>query len=513
MGVLATAVGATALIGGFVAQNVTIVWWLQTKGISPYGVLLLCGFSFAGFFTLLALLYALVNRDWSVFSVSDDVYERRLFISPFRPSGFRLSHAQTLALVGFCNSLNGWLIVYASPADRTPPLIQAVLQNCGVLFSVPAGKFILGDKKRYCAVAPLLAAGVIVASMAVSLAPTISAVVTGSQCGGSSESENFDGFNSLAWTLVYIAGLAPNALLNTLQQLYFLRTGMLREGVTPRDELRATLRALMFANWSQCLSFLAFFWLDLLPWFGSSSSLSQLWDNAAYSLACSIGGPGLVADAARRADCSGSTPAWAWAFIGSYAVAYLGGAQTNKESSVFSMLCLVVVTTATAATWEIPGVNPNPSCTPLWSVLVSLAASLVGSALWKRWEARTPASEQFSVLDEADGGGYPLAHGGYDGLLGDDGLALLGFGRGGGAGKRAFTFDGDGSLYAGSEMGESDGRSLLADESMTGGADASFGFGLGAHAAVTPARTPRTHRGGSMLFGGGPGRDSPAVQS
>ena len=51
-------------------------------------------------------------------------------------------------VIGGLNILSGFLIVYSSPSTRTPPLVQAVLQNSAVLFSVPLSKFVLGDRKQ-----------------------------------------------------------------------------------------------------------------------------------------------------------------------------------------------------------------------------------------------------------------------------------------------------------------------------------------------------------------------------
>jgi hypothetical protein len=403
--------------------------------VGPYGLLFLCGLAFVLVFFLSSLAFAVSTGDWSVFSVSDDEWERRLLVSPFRPSGFRLTHAQVLACSGFCNALNGILIVYASPASRTPPLIQAVLQNCGVLFSVPFSKMVLGDTKRYCAVEPLRAAAIVVASVCVALAPTLSDIAAGRQQEG-----GFDGLQTIAWVLVYIAGLAPNALLNVLQQLYFLRTGLLRPGVTVHATRRGTLRALFFANLMQPVTYLLLWWVDVLPWFGSSSRVGDFFQNTGAGLACSVGA------ASTSPSCPKETAAWAFAFMAAYILAYFGGASLNKESATFNMLCLVVVTTSTAVIWEIPGVNPRPSGTPVWSVVTSLILSLAGSALWKIWEARTPASEQFSVMrDDPDGGSNPSS---------------LGWLKG-----RTTTFDGDSIFGDGaSEYGADEEETLLANE-------------------------------------------------
>ena len=408
---LPTIFAAFAVIAGFTAQNITIVFWLQSS-ISSYSILLLCGLTFSLFFALCALAFALRTGDWTVFSISSDPIESRYLLSPFRPSGFRLSHAQILAAAGTCNALNGILIVYASSSVRTPPLIQAILQNCNVLFSVPFSKAALGDNKVYLAAEPLRAAGVVAASVLVSLSPTIAAVAQGRATGG------FNGLNSLAWVAVYTAGLAPAALLAVLQQLYFIRTGALRPGVGAREQLRGTLRALLFSNIMQPIVYVALFWVDVLPWFGSSADVGDWVQVTKFSLACSLGGPFLANSAGGGGTvCAPAAPFWAWGFIFAYIVAYFGGAALNRESATFNMLCLVVVTASTALVWLIPGVNPESSTTPLWSVFTSLVLSLLGSWMWKRWEARTPAEEQFEVMRGEEG---------YSSLDTSDSLLLLG---------------------------------------------------------------------------------------
>ena len=393
------------------AENIFIVFWLQASIVGPYPVLLLCGLYFVVVFFAASLGFAVSTGDWSVFRVSDDEWERRLFVSPFRPSGFRLSHAQVLAASGFCNSLNGILIVYASPAKRTPPLIQAVLQNCGVLFSVPFSKVVLGDTKRYAAGEPLRAAAVVVASVAAALSPTIYDIAMGN---GSSDDTSF-GSETIAWVAIYIAGLAPCALTNVLQQLYFLRTGMLKENTSVHATRRGTLRALFFANLMQPITYALLWWVDVLPWFGSTADAGDFYQNTLTAMACSVG---LSPDSD---GCPAATAWWAFGFMAAYILAYVGSASLNKESATFNMLCLVVVTTATAVIWEIPSVNPRPNGTPAWSVAVSLILSLAGSALWKRWEARTPASEQFAVMREGvnDGLAWLQEHGGRTTFDGD----------------------------------------------------------------------------------------------
>jgi hypothetical protein len=438
----ATLFAALAVVIGFTSQNVTIVFWTDAS-VNAFGILLLCGAFFGVFFGTMLLIFACIFRDPAALAPSDDAAECRLFVWPFckrtrssigiqaiqspqkgdfrgswgvvvsneekdsaiyeeMNSAVHLTQAQVLFLVGFLNTLNGFLIVYASPSQRTPPLVQAIIQNAGVIFSVPFSLLALGDKKRYCSIVPAFAAFLIAASVAVSLTP---AFLNG---GGSAIS----GAQSIGWCIIYLFGVAASAAFNVCQQLYFIRSGMLLEEASAYQQVRTMLRALFWSNVAQPVSYILMFWVDLLPWFGTSSSISTLLKSTTYSIACSVGGPKIASYALTAVGtygdktpvCENDTPIWAWAFMMSYVLSYIGGARLNRESATFMMLTLVVVTMTTATFWLIPGTNPNPSSTPLWSVLTSLGLSIIGTLIWKWWENQTPADEQFSVIADSNVG-------------------------------------------------------------------------------------------------------------
>jgi hypothetical protein len=491
----ATLFAALTVVVGFTSQNVTIVYWTDVKGISAFGILALCGLFFGVLFGTLLLLFALVYRDPRALWPSDDPAECAIFVWPFcrtrrgeptstaellspRRSGLggyygvladagegrgrssradtaifeevqssvRLTRAQVLLLIGFLNAMNGFLIVYASPSARTPPLVQAIIQNAGVIFSVPFSLLALGDRKRYCSPLPALAALLIAASVGVSLAP---AIMSGNGVGSSA--------SALGWCAVYLAGIAASAAYNVTQQLFFVRAGMLRAAASTREQVRTSLRALFWANVAQPLTYVAFFWVDLLPWFGTSTNAGDLLRSAVFSGACSVGGAPLAQAAVDAvgappggpdaSQCGSDTPIWAWAFLFSYAASYAGGARLNRESATFMMLTLVVVTMTTAAFWLIPGTNPNPTSTPLWSVMASLGLSIVGTLLWKWWENRTPAEEQFLVQPDPDVvgvGGDEAGDASRESLL--VGQTFLSGGGGGGSGGDA---DSPSSMFGG----------------------------------------------------------------
>ena len=364
-------------------QNASIVYWTAAP-ISPFGILLYANLFFTSFFGLLLVIFAAVTRDKSALLVADSPIQRSLFTLTKRGATL----AQLAALVGLLNIANGFLIVYASPPDRTPPLIQAVLQNSGVLFAVPASKLVLGDRKAYCARAPLAAGALVAASIGVSVLPTVLAGVGGEFSGGAAR---------WAWIAIYLIGIAPGAAYNVVQQLFLIRAGALAPGASRLTVARSSLRALFYCNLAQLLWLLALWWVDVLPWFGASAHVADFSNNTRFSLRCSLG----------LEDCGlaqfGVVPAvWAGAFAAGYCVSYIGSVLLNRESAAFNMLAAVITTALTSLYFLLPGTNPASSTTPLWSVLSALVLSLSGLVLWKRWEASTPADEQFAVAEAAD---------------------------------------------------------------------------------------------------------------
>ena len=295
----------------------------------------------------------------------------------------------------------------------TPAQISSILQNSGVIFSVPFAKLVLRDRKVYGEREPIIAACLIISSVLISLAPTFEKSLAGGNRAPPSPSDGSapeDGSSEsgsaiIAWAFVYICGLVPNSLMNTLQQLYFLRIDPLGEEVSsPHEEWRTFLRALLTAQTAQMVAYPFLFWVDFIPNFGFSASgdnkalsaaarWKTMWEETSLSLACSLGG------FTKDARCTLGIPFYAWGFVLTNLTGYFAATLVNKESATFNMLCMVLVTSFTSLIWEIPNAEPGDAngSTKLWSVLLSLVLCFTGSGLWKLWEARTPATEQYAI--------------------------------------------------------------------------------------------------------------------
>jgi hypothetical protein len=327
---IVTVTGAIIAVTGYTISNVSIVYWL-TAPLSLYGRLLyiIAGITLFSFCMLVAL--ACYYRDHRILLTHHDRSGRRLFcctlcscVSTNEPeitdddrsadhmsgesqaavaaaaaavaaatsaprfSGClrwqQLSQTEVMCLLGVNNALLSLLVFFATPPTREPPLLGSLLASLSVVAAIPLSKYSLHDRKRYCAVLPLCAVTLIVASTAIALLPT---VISGGGLGGAESATDV-----LAWTLVVAVVQVPVALANVSVQALLLRAGAHLPGEPGRRASAVGVFRFVFYNQLFVgLTTAALFWADLLPWFGSSDSLTQLAEGVRFSFACSLLGP------------------------------------------------------------------------------------------------------------------------------------------------------------------------------------------------------------------------------
>ena len=107
------------------------------------------------------------------------------------------AHFRDSAIVGIFNSLNGLFIIFGSPADRTPPLIQAVLGNMTIFFSYPLTRWLMNERRTIRDWRPISALVLLSAGIVISLWPEFTSTVNNS--GG-----------SVAWSVLFLVGMAPS---------------------------------------------------------------------------------------------------------------------------------------------------------------------------------------------------------------------------------------------------------------------------------------------------------------
>jgi hypothetical protein len=373
-------------------------YW-QLAPISLYGQLLFFLSAVSAFALLLLLALALYARDPTILLPHSDPQQRRLFCftlcpcacprarararapaAPLPPFSLplrwaALTQTELLLLLGLNNASASLLQWYANPPARQPPLISALVPTLQAFFAVPLARHALGDARPFlrgggwlpCASALCVCLGV-----AVSVAPSAAAPP--------SAPAQEPGADVLAWTLLNALSQVPSAMALVGAQAYLLRAGAMRRGAPPLRRAIALARFVLYNQVGVGLAVGACAWLDLLPWFGSSTP-STWWSGLRFSFACSLGLAG--SDAA----CPPSTPLYAALTVLPYAL-YLGGiALVAGSSAVFGNVLETAQSALQALVWLVPGVNPAPQDTPLWSALGSFALMVGGVGLLRAWEA------------------------------------------------------------------------------------------------------------------------------
>lgn len=221
-----------------------------------------------------------------------------------------------------------------------------------------------------------------------SLLPTL---IQGGGIGGAESPANV-----VAWTALNAASQVPSAMANIAAQAYLLRAGAhLPPPAGRRASLVGVFRFVFYNQVFVAALTAGCFWVDLLPWFGSSATPGQFADGLAFSVRCSLLGPAAAGPpprgAAPGASCSPSTPLYAALSILPYGAYLAGTALVSQDSGVFGNVVQVLMSVAISLVWLVPGLNPAAAATPLWSILPALALALLGSVVYKRWELRTEA--------------------------------------------------------------------------------------------------------------------------
>lgn len=404
MGVTTTLLGAVLSISSYTASTVAQTFWLNSP-LSLFGqFIFFLSFMSLVSFSLLACL-ACTLRDARVLLPHHDARGRRLFcctlcgwagggglaVAASAPHRFvlawaSLSQTEVLALMGLNNGLAAVLQWYATPPSRQPPLIAALLSSLTVVASIPLSRYALGDSKPYGERAPLAAVALVLAGVVVALLPA--ALSPGGALGGESARD------VILWTLLNAASQVPGAMASIASQAYLLRAGALLPGAAGRRaSLVGVLRFVAYNQIAVAALAAALFWVDVLPWFGSTRSLTEFATGLAYSFRCSLLGPGAAGAPPAGTDgaCQASAPLYAFLSIAPYAGYLAGMALVSQDSGVFSVIVSVVTSLAISLIWIAwPGLNPDSAATPLWAVLPSLACGLAGTIVFKRWEMRFP---------------------------------------------------------------------------------------------------------------------------
>ena len=260
------------LFGMKVPMNLALAFWtilsiLTAISMQIFMPLLLFTFGgAAGVYPVVFICSILFNLIfWPVViyrHFKDKIANEKLGIKPKR--GFiTRNFTRKLIWIGILDGSNGILSVFSSSPLRVPPVLQPIILQSYMIFTLVFSKIVLGKiyKRRQIISVIVLFLGILV-----SLIPVFIEIAHG-------EVVQFQ--SGVYWGLILFMASAPAALMNIKEEQVF-------------EENPSYDVALLIA-WESLFQFLFVgfcFWADLIPGFGTSSSLKELVHNFTGGMSC-----------------------------------------------------------------------------------------------------------------------------------------------------------------------------------------------------------------------------------
>jgi hypothetical protein len=192
----------------------------------------------------------------------DSVKHKENGTKPKRSYFFR-GFSSKIIWIGVLDGLNGILTVFASSSSRVPPVLQPIILQSYIIFTLVLSKIILGRSYKRQQIISVL---VLFLGILVSLIPIFIQIASGEDLA----------FQSGAyWGVILFVSTAPAALMNIKEEEVFEEN--------PNYDI-----ALLIA-WESLIQvlFVGFcFWADLIPHFGTSTSLRELVTNFENGMSC-----------------------------------------------------------------------------------------------------------------------------------------------------------------------------------------------------------------------------------
>lgn len=367
------------ILGGSGQSIVLPMWLAYLKGSAPYFVLLFASIAFVIIFGVILIVYAIFfpKKLAPILVTKDDV-------TTTISQSFLLTKRIHLILffIGFMDSMNGFFAVFSSPSSRTSLPIQASLGVTLIPITIIVRWIVLKRKptaKQYIAIA------VIMLGVIVTMIPTIADF----DASGINGRGHASPFTRIVWPCLFIFAFVPAAFMNVLS-----------ESVLKDVE---SLNVVVFLFWTslyQVITDLAFFWADLIPGFGMSSSIHSFGQHLANGFS----------DTIHSRDAAGL----AILFIAFYVISYLGTNMLirNDEGATWSAVIGNFSTPICVLWWYLFQISPfkfDPHFPHYgWYVVCGSLVLTIASFYYKRYSI-----QNHLLLDDNNEMGRINTSGGY----------------------------------------------------------------------------------------------------
>jgi uncharacterized membrane protein YidH (DUF202 family) len=320
---------------------------------------------------------------------------------------------QYITGVGILDAVNGFIIIYSSLPDRTPPVLQPVLGNTAIIWSILLSKYHVSNlrKRSYCNMWVMMAILLVTSGVALMVTPVI--VDHGL--------DSIVGISQAGWIFVFICGVIPGAWYNVMQQRTLdhmtrkrMESGILDstdfgEDYTTAKSSRLPLVAeqltvklekyyqqldIWFVLSVSCIIQLGFvfvfFWINFVPWFGFGDKL-----HLSETIKCYLG---------MFPECDKT---W-WIgliFLSSYLVTYFTSIVINETSANYNEFVGSLIAPLSVAFWYIfPDVVDTPvDPPPLWAAISALVLLTIATFIWRWWEKTQEKKEEIEETETAGG--------------------------------------------------------------------------------------------------------------
>jgi len=377
------------------AQDINIPLWVHSFGVHPAGAYFIILYSSVVFAIFFPVGYLLIR-----YVLYADKRKNAKYTPPF------WENLKDIAAVGIMDALNAFIMIFASDPARTPPVLQPVLGNTSIIFSILLSKYYVNPKRVYLNIWVSSAIFLVAAGVGVMIAPVIVQCIC-----------SLGSLNSVAWLFVYILAIVPGAWYNVMQQRCLDRMTAKREEKASAnfneqsstsstvgssdikyESLPLTISGLSidmesyyrqldmwFVLSVSCAVQLVFvcacFWVNFIPWFGYGAEARLL-----ESFQCYFG---------YFEDCDRT---W-WLgliFLGHSILAYFVNIVINETSANYNEIVGALIAPLSVTFWYIfPNLVQAPvDPPPLWSAIVALVLLTVATVIWRVWERKQEEIEK-----------------------------------------------------------------------------------------------------------------------
>lgn len=184
--------------------------------------------------------------------------------------------------------------------------------------------------------------------------------------------------DGMIWSVVFIIGLMPGIEYNILQKVFLDMREKKQAEKDPKskfDQWFESLIVLFFGCLFQLITALLFWFVDIIPGFGSSSSVSDFLSTTWSSAKCNF----------NPVMCP-LTGMYCALFNIGYTIGYIGSVYLNKDSPVFGMIASLIGSPLATLFWILVEPQFAPPGTTWWSMTFSIVPLYLGIILWKGWE-------------------------------------------------------------------------------------------------------------------------------